>query len=194
MSRHLADEVEQFSDWFLRHSAWLRNLEPRAAAEEIGERLLQLDDRLGVEVATSEGEHEIIFTAFSDPGAFSLVRRIAGSLRGVTGWKVVALKPPRGFAFSLSVGGQRVEAGSLQFAPIPGIERAIWLVIPPWLEQDPPAGSEADEMAWLIVETGIGEELAGLLEHVEFATAKLLNGCRPLQELSEYIQSSCLPA
>ncbi len=46
---------------------------------------------------------------------------------------------------------------------------------------------EAEEIAWLIVETGIGEELAGQVEHLEFASGEDICNRYPITKLKDYI-------
>ena len=148
----------------------------------ICDAILAVDSQLGVEIANEEegGIREAIITAFSAAELFPLVHQIVAQLSDIPGWRIVVLKPPRGFEFTLTVDGREVEASKLEFAPIRGIDRGIQLIAGPQLLSCLPTGQEREEFGWLIVETGVGEELAGRLRHIEFAEAGKVAGQLPI--------------
>lgn len=167
----------------------LRHEDSPVVADRLGDEVLRVNSQLGVEVGedvASDCAREVIVTAFSEPRLFPLVHRVAGLLNGIPGWSFVALKPPRGFDFSLALGRCRIEAASLIFSPIAGTGHRLRLGLREGLPGSLPVDEDAEEMAWLIVETGIGEELAGLLEQVELCPGPLLGG-RPVSELAAYL-------
>ena len=43
-----------------------------------------------------------------------------------------------------------------------------------------PVGQEREEMAWLIVECGIGEELSAKIKHIEFAGRERAENKHPI--------------
>jgi hypothetical protein len=170
----MTPEVSAFADWFRTHSQRLFGMASDDVAGEVAEQLCRLDARLGVE---AEGlaigkTRDIIFTAYSDPDAFPTVRAIVAAIgSGQPGdgghWNVHALKPARGFDFAITPGGQeKLQAGGLRFRRIATIEYGFELLYPGTCV----SGSGAEEAAWLIVETGIGEELAAKIGHLEFPT------------------------
>lgn len=183
------EKVETLVAWARKNLPGLRHEPSAIVADRLGDEVLGVDGQLGVEVADdSPSAREIIVTAFSEPRLFETVRRIVDSLSGIRGWRFVALKPPRGFAFALSIGESRVEAKDLAFRPIPEIEAGIQLVTPPMVPA--PSGEEAEELAWLVAETGLGEELAGLLQHVEFSNAEATEERHPIGELEAYVRAN----
>lgn len=182
------DGAQRFSEYMRGQAGRLRKMDASDAADEIGDLLVSIDHRLGVEVAEDDDsdEREVIVTAFSDATAFDLVELIVAELPNLPGWHFVALKPPRGFDFTVSIENQKLDAKLLEFTPLP--ERgAIALVVPPALV-DQVAGAESEELAWLIVETGIGERLAGQVQHVEFVSADRARVKWPIDQLPSYVQ------
>jgi hypothetical protein len=176
--------INEFVEWFRTESNRLNSLSPKDAANEIGDRLLIADERLGVEIGSDDAApREIILTAFSDSSAFSLVRDIVEKLGPLPGWNVIALKPPRGFDFSLAVAGQEIDAARLSFKELSGARAAFELISP----GSCPTGEGAEEAAWLIVETGIGEELAACISHLEFGCESGPGKRRPINELARHV-------
>jgi hypothetical protein len=88
--------ARQFAKWFTVNAARLARLDPERAAEKVAHHLGQVDRRLGVEVADSDGGRELIVSAAGDASLFALVDEICAELKA-PGWTVHALKPPRGF-------------------------------------------------------------------------------------------------
>jgi hypothetical protein len=182
------ESIARFAAWFREDEGRLRRRSSSSIAAEVGEELLLIDDQLGIEVADDgQSSREMIVTSFSEPRLFSTVRKIVESLQDLRGWKFVALKPPRGFSFAISVGEQTLHAEDLEFSVIRDIPMGIRLTAPPGVADLLSEGDEADELAWLTVETGIGEELAGLLEHVEYSQESR-EGSRPITELAAYLR------
>ncbi|MBZ0233060.1 MAG: hypothetical protein K8M05_12080 [Deltaproteobacteria bacterium] len=178
----------EFVKWFKNASSRLLQLPPDEAADEIGEHLIERDGRLGVEVADeADGTaREMVVTAFSDPEAFQMARYVVNMLVGTPGWQVVALKPARGFAFNLEVGSRTLDASQLMYVDL--TNGGIGLVVSPQVFALLPEGRETEELAWLVVEGGIGEELAAQLNHIEFISAPRA-GARPIQELAAHVAS-----
>ncbi len=186
------EATRMFVSWGLNKLAGLRDESPEEAAEVIGNELLKADEGLGVEVSTvTEGEdRELIVTAFSDRALFSLVQHIAEQLSSVPGWKVIALKPPRGFEFTLTLGKQRLRANSLEFTSIPTVVGGIRLLVAQECLVEMAKAHDREELAWLIVETGIGEELSSRLQHIEFACDANAEAKYPITELAEYVENA----
>jgi hypothetical protein len=184
--------VQTFVSWVHDNAARLRAQPARAVADELGDAALQVHGQLGVEVADEDdGAREVIVTAFSDPSLFPLVRRIVDLLSDVSGWSFVCLKQPRGFAFTLEVGECQLDAEMLGFAPLSEIPGGIRLIAREEVLAALPPSEEAEELAWLIVETGVGEELAGQVQHVEFASAEeVVSDRRPIEELAGYLREA----
>lgn len=179
--------IRQFAEWFRSHSDVLSRMSSDDVASEVAERLAAMDERLGVEVERPRGceKRRIILTAFSDRSAFSLVRAIADEVGQNAEWNILALKPPRGFEFFITLGGQRLRADALRFRPLPEIENGFEFLVPDITV----SGDGAEEAAWLIAETGVGEELAGGISHLEFGNSADLAGSIPITEFASALQS-----
>jgi hypothetical protein len=183
------DHSHRFAEFMRGHGRRLREMDAREAADEIGDLVVSLDKRLGVELAESDDseEREVIITAFSDPTAFDLVERLVAGLRDLSGWRFVALKPARGFDFTVAVDDQMLNAKLLEFTPLP--ERgAIALVVPTALAGHLADTKDSEELAWLIVETGIGENLAAHVQHLEFISADRAQVKWPIERLASYLE------
>jgi hypothetical protein len=182
-----AAAVDVFARWFRDHRARLHGLAASEAADEIAEALLRVDAQLGVEVADGGSEvRELILTAYSDGTRFLLVQRIAAALGPSAGWTIIALKPARGFDFELTLGASVVRAASLRFVPMPGVGHGVRLLVDAAMPI--PDRADAEEIAWLVVETGIGEELAARLAHVELGHSAGDSGERAIIDLAEHVR------
>ncbi|NYZ70410.1 hypothetical protein H0A36_30830, partial [Endozoicomonas sp. SM1973] len=134
---------------------------------------------------------EVIITAFSNPELFPIVHEIVKQLKDIDGWSFIALKQPRGFSFKISIGDKQLDVKNLLFTPIPNIPNGIQLVAPDDIAKSLSKGEDSEELAWLIVETGIGEKLTGKLEHIEFANSDATEKHkRPISELKNYIEGT----
>jgi hypothetical protein len=129
---NLEERIERFVRWFLRESNHLKMISSQEAACEIEKRLRRVDERLGVEVERSgpSKEREIIFTAFSNRPAFTIIHKIVRKIGILAGWKVIPLKPPRGFEFSLIIEGQKIQAQMLKFKKIAKAQYEYQLLSP----------------------------------------------------------------
>lgn len=184
-----ATKVEDAVEWFRSNATRLNSKPAQLIADEFGDVLLAIDEQLGLEVSkefSSEGEREIILTTFSEPRLFSLVRRLVELLNETPGWCFVPLKPPRGFDFKLMLAESYINAADLSYAGIPDIEGGVQLLLSPGTLNELPADSQ--EMAWLVVETGIGEELTAKLAHVEFASRANSKDYEPIANLRNYVE------
>lgn len=184
----MSSDIQLFADWFRSQSSRLHALPSDEVADEVWEQLALIDEQLGVEVerhGDQKGPRGIIFTAFSQPDAFPLVRAIVALLDPLEDWNVCALKPPRGFDFSLTLGRQELRASTLSFRPIPEIKNGFALLAPGLAV----AGQGAEEAAWLIMETGVGEELAGRISHLEFGDPAQATDARPITEFADALVS-----
>jgi len=182
------ERLEDLLRWARENLPQLRHEASAVVADQLGDEVLRVDGQLGVEVGDdSPVVRDVIVTAFSEPTRFSLVRRITALLGELAGWQFIPLKPPRGFEFRLTAGEQQISASSLEFAPFPEIEGGIHLVAPRAVIAELPE-KEAEELAWLVVETGIGEELAGRLQHIDFSGGDGIVDRHSVRELEEYVR------
>jgi hypothetical protein len=177
----------EFAEWFAKEGKRLERLDPGKAADEIAVRLAEVDPRLGVEAGDGEHGRELILSAFGDATLFQVVDDLCSELRA-PGWTIVALKPPRGFAFTLDAGGASIDASSLLFDPLESPSRSGELGIR--LLAGPDTADAVRELASLIVETGVGERAAARIKHLDVAVASAADAGRALKiaELGEYLE------
>lgn len=160
--------AQNFWTWFSAEEARLRAATPRDATGEIEDHIRALDSRIGVELGDAD-KRELIFTVFVQYEAFDLVRELVAAAPDFENWRVIALKPARGFDFNIDVGGTRVDASSITFEPMdsPAMPGAVGIrcFVDDALAQNENCGG----ILRLIVATGIGEELAARISHFEGA-------------------------
>lgn len=162
------NNIQAFVEWARAHLDSLRNSPSEYVANLVFAELEKVAPELGVEVGDSSSDRrELILTAFSDPDFFQLVKEIADQINPINGWSVVPLKPPRGFKFNIALGRRKITANSLKFEELPGVHLGIRIICPMGLLKDLNTG-QREELGWLIVESGVGEELSAMIQHIEF--------------------------
>lgn len=182
--------VHAFIDWFIKEQIHIARLPPEEIANRIADAVARVDSRLGVEVACSpDGSREVIITAYSNRELFGLVHEIVAQMPDVNGWVFITLKPPRGFAFAISIAGERVSAKGIRFRQIPDIPSGIALVVGDDVFASLPPEDDRRELGWLIAETGLGEELSSRLTHIEFTNSSGANDTQPISDLADFVGS-----
>src|SRR5579871_1032716 len=138
------DSINKFVTWARKTLPLLEGEPADQAAESAAAALANVDERLGVEVSeASAGEaHELIVTAYSDPTLFPRVRQLVAAVGQVPGWTIVALKPPRGFDFSISIGSHHLAAETLRFRSIADIAGGVQLLVPNVVYNELEVGTE----------------------------------------------------
>lgn len=180
----------EFWKWFAKEEPRLRRLAPEEAVPIIEESLQRVDPRLGVELGTNTEEvQEMMVTAGGEKDAFSIVRSLTEIAPAFPAWLVVPLKPPRGFRFSLDAGGREVKASLLVFDPLESSADADALGILVYVDPDLAKSADAQDIVWLILETGVGEYAAAQIAHLEVASREEATGRElPIEKLGEYIE------
>jgi hypothetical protein len=159
----------EFWRWFAAEEAELRRAGGQIVADRVEARLREHDPRIGIEVGDPGEERELIFTAWSDAEAFPAVRALVGTGPDPSpGWKLIALKPPRGFEFGIDVDGLQVDARRLWFDALASPEAPGALGIRVYVGVGAPSSDQrwAQALA-LIIETGIGEDAAAQIDYIE---------------------------
>jgi hypothetical protein len=181
------ERASQFWRWFSSNAERLCSEGSAEAAEAILDEVSKVEERLSVEVSTETHDCELIISANRDPGLFGRVEELVAMAPNIPGWTVVALKPARGFEFSLSFGGASLDASSLYFQPLqseraPG-ELGLRLLAPPVLAE------AVLESAWLLIEIGIGERATADVAHIEVAAmSNCDDGLVPISDLGAYLE------
>jgi hypothetical protein len=176
--------LDAFVRWFDESSDRLLALPTRDAVDAIHARLQDVAEGLAVEVGDEPAGRELVISAGRDRSRFALVDRLCDRLRRPS-WLVHALKPPRGWEFTTSVGDVEIPAADLFFDPLESASRpgdvGIRLFAPE------PVVDAVCDAAWWILETGLGEREAAGIAHVEVAPLEDPDGPIPLRRLGEYL-------
>jgi hypothetical protein len=189
--------ANDFWNWMTRHNEDLLHAPGQTVADRVEAELHKVDPRIGIEVGgpaeeTRQDRRELIFTAWSDADAFGVVRDLVAAAPAdrLPGGQMIALKPPRGFAFGLDLEGLKVDAKAIKFLPLNAPQDARLLGVRLYV---PNITDEKDERLSralpLILETGLGEEAAAQLDHVEFGAADAPDEhAMPISQLLDYVK------
>jgi hypothetical protein len=178
------DAVDAFARWFDERSDELLALPTRDAVDVIHARLQDVADGLGVEVGDEQAGRELVISAGRDRELFPLVDRLCDRLRRPS-WLVHALKPPRGWDFTTTVGDVDIPAAELFFDPLESASRPGELGLRLFAPE--PLVDAVRDAAWWMLETGLGEREAAGLAHVEAAPLTASEDPIPLRRLGEYL-------
>lgn len=183
-------DARAFWDWFSENEAALRGLSGAQVAEAIYAELTEVDQRLGVEVQGAKApRREVIFTAYGDAEAFPAVESLVEAAPAIAGWSFVALKPARGFDFSVDAGEIVIDAAKLIFDPLRSPQAPNALAIRFFVASELAESGGIEEVLWLILETGLGERAAAEITHIEAAAESDASGDElAIGELSGYIR------
>jgi hypothetical protein len=182
------DKVDRFWTWFETNRNDLARAGPDDLAERLQSELSHVDERLGVEVARDVKGIEVIVSANGNREAFPLVRSLLESAENDEKWTFIGLKPPRGFEFKLDVEGTCVEADKLSFDPLELVKKPKALGIRLFGLDVEGEHHELNDLARLIVETGIGEELAAHIDYIDTRRASQASDALPIAELQAYVE------
>lgn len=182
---------EAFWKWFSTESAALRSLEPELLAERLAEALRSHVGDLGVEVGDEEEEpaqlQEVVFTADGDATRFDAVKALVAAAPALDGWSFVALKPPMGFDFTLEADGVELDGSALRFEPLMGPDGlGLRLYLPETVAKE----DDVEQLIRLLLQTGVGEENAAGIVHVEAAplSSPEAREAIALPELANYLE------
>lgn len=177
--------IRDFVKWFNNNADALSKMNPEIAAAIVNSRLMNIDDSLSAEVGSGGNKRELIISANGNAMMFSTVDSICENLLS-TQWTIIALKPPRGFDFTIQMDSMIIEAKRIMFEPydspsLPG-ELGIKVICP-----EEYLGWFSDHVA-LFIESGIGERLASLIHIAGVSPAEPSNvDALQIVELEHYI-------
>lgn len=140
--------------------------------DELTEQLATVDCGISCEVSqvTTCSDRELILTAHGDASRFKLIGTLVQRAPQISGWRVLALKPPRGFSFHVD-GKERLSISDWRFVPLkssPDFSAFGLRIEMP--EQDARLLDE-DSLSF-ILEEGVGEVLLLLCSHIEFGSSE----------------------
>ncbi|MGC4016157.1 MAG: hypothetical protein QM755_16780 [Luteolibacter sp.] len=126
---------------------------------EANAKLKALDKHLGLEVSTEDQQPTLIVTTGATAASIPDARAIAAAAPAIPNWKVIALKPEFGFAFTINHHGTRFEPQAMWFMtpeeqPFPG-KLVIRVGIPNYTSTSP---AHARDAVRIVLEKAIGEQ------------------------------------
>jgi hypothetical protein len=156
--------------------------------ESITTTLQSVDRRLGIEISepNSGGVRDMIITANQNKSLFPLVEALVEAAPQIKGWRFIALKPERGFAFRFLQDGHDLSPTDWSFMVLrdESGRLGIRLYIPGESVELP------DDILRTIVTTGIGEiRSASIVEltYTQTADERSVNTWVPIQKLARFI-------
>jgi hypothetical protein len=184
-------DVQRFWEWFEEKSTHFRDLESNRVAEKIRDRLLPFFSGVSVEVSEVKphSRREVIISATSDPFGMFLVKGLVGAAPVMSGWTFTALKPPRGFSFQLTLSGISIDAQKLMFLPVQSPKSPDEIGVRVFAPRLPIRPEEAEDAIALIIETGLGEEVAAQVSLLDIVFGQPSPGSHPIETLPEYLAS-----
>ncbi len=188
--------ASEFWSWFVAHEAQLRQLddsEEETVLDELLDQLESVCDELGFEIGTQpDGVTELIISAEGDREMFDRVRALVAEAPKLEGWRILALKPARGFDFIAEYGDWQLDPDDIWFMPLESDEDPNAL----GLRLSSPTEESAEDDDFLaacfqLLETGLGEvTLAEDVHHLEIVPLPENaeeNGWFALPQLGDYI-------
>ena len=184
-------KLSDFWTWFVEHEASLRTAPGGAAPDQIEAKLREIDPRLGCELSEPGERRELILTAWSQAPAFPIVRELAAAApkEQLANWRITALKPARGFRFAINIDGLQVDATKLMFHALTSPQAPALLGLRIYVTGAPPTDERWSRILPLILETGLGEELAAQISNLQPAAGPPPDDqALRLDELPEFIE------
>lgn len=185
------EKIDRFWLWFESQAERLFEQPSLEIIDKLTEQLATVDRGISCEVsqATTCSDRELILTAHGDASRFKLIGTLVQRAPQIPGWRVLALKPPRGFAFHID-GKESLSISDWRFVPLKSSpdfsEFGLRIEMP---EQDAHL-LDADSL-WLILDSGVGEVLLSLCSHIEFGSSKTA-GALSIHSLAETISDWAL--
>jgi hypothetical protein len=185
------EKINRFWLWFESQAERLFAQPSLEIIDELTEQLATVDRGISCEVSqgTTCSDRELILTAHSDASRFKLIGTLAQRAPQISGWRVLALKPPRGFAFHID-GKERLSISDWRFVPLKSSpefdEIGLRIEMP---ERD--AQKLNEDALSLVLEEGVGEVLLSLCSHIEFGFSETA-GALSIHSLVETISDWAL--
>lgn len=180
-----------FWSWFTQESEALRRLEPQLMAERLVHALDAHVGAIGVLIADEEedGALDVVLTAHREAVLFPAVKALVAEAPEVEGFRFIALKPASGFDFSLEVEDVEVDASVIRFEPLLGTA-GVGLKV--YLPDEAARDEDVKDLIWLLLESGLGEEIAAGITHVEAAplSSPEAKDATPLPDLAGFLDQA----
>ena len=187
----MQSKLDDFWTWFVGNEAALRTAPGGEGPDKIETELRKIDPRLGCELSEPGERRELILTAWSQAPAFPVIRELAAAApkEQLANWRITALKPARGFRFAINIDGLQVDASQLMFHALTSPQAPALLGLRIYVTGAPPTDERWQRILPLILETGLGEELAAQISHLQPAPAPPPDDqALKLDDLPEFIE------
>ena len=181
----------EFWTWFADNAERLHAAPGEALVDEVYDRLIEVDDRLGIEVSagpTASGERELIITAYALREAIPVARALAEQAPPLAGWKVIGLRPGRGFGFTFRNDDGEFQGTDIRFVALsrPGEPAHVKLLLPVALDSLPEG--ERQQLGWQMLNAGLGELLAAQIDELDVAgTGGSDDAGEPIERLAGWL-------
>lgn len=158
-----------FWEWFQRHEGDLWRIEDYQDEwlDRLQAALAEYRQGLWVEVSDEdEGVRELVISAAGDEQLFDDARDLVAHAPELKRWKVLALKPARGFDFMFEDDSVKLDPRELAFEPLAHARnpRAIGLRV-----FSPVLGDNVRAAVERMLEVGLGEEKRARISYIEIA-------------------------
>lgn len=188
--------TDAFWSWFKNEAARLRTLELALLTETVARELATSAPELSVEVTPADGnaeDVEVLFTARRERLHFARARELVAAAPDLPGFRFLALRPAQDFDVILEHEGVELDGIELTFEPLLGPAGVgLRLFVP----ENALALPGLRDLLWLMLETGLGEEIASGVSHLEVAPrfASEASDALPLIELPHFLGSAACSA
>lgn len=182
---------KDFWEWFEGKSDAFLTQPALALIDEILAELGKVDDGISAELSSYnlDTDRVLIVTSHGDQSRFQTISDLVSEAPLIEGWCFQALKPPRGFSFSV---GGRPSYSFDDWTFVPLRSSANFEQMGLRIEVPAPDFEHVDnEVVLEILEEGVGEVLSSLCTHIETSLPNTHNAF-PLPSLAEALHSWCL--
>lgn len=171
----------------------MRENPEEAALDEIQERLHAYCEHLWFEVGGAPvGPMEFIISAEGNDQYFSNVKELVDAAPQISGWSIIAFKPPHGFDFVTTYEGVKLDPKICWFLPLTSTREsgrvALRVGVPGF---DPSIKETIESGLYIVADAGLGELVTGqriaFIEACEVPADPEQDGYIRLSELGDYI-------
>jgi hypothetical protein len=196
MKESATDTIDKFWSWFIRNEVDLSETKTNDSTllNRLRTELKAVNPGFFYEFSTNTVPREFIVTAGGNRDLFGLVEEFVSSAPRIPAWKIIALKPAKGFGFVTNYEGVDYDPKSMWFLPL---VRKDGKLLPMGLRLGIPDLKAANMKparfaAFVILDTCLGERSS--VDDIDYVDVALLppdaekKGYIELTELPDYIQ------
>lgn len=192
---NIGNRIDSFWHWFATNSNRLAAVTEadRGLLDLLRAKLNEIHEGLFFEINNSLPEREFVISAYGKRELFEIVYSIVERTPKSLPWKVIALKPPRGFKFTTNFMGCHLDPGRTWFLPLKKRNDPSFLGLRVGIEGE--SCSACAEIIrggiLLMLDTGLGEQCAS--ESIQYVEVEQLpnnpgsKGYGKISSLPKYI-------